>query len=95
MTIQDTINTIMNSEEKKKEMIDLFKRHTTDFKWISDNRKDLRERYLNTYIAVRNQRVILSDKNRMKLVDLLKKEYGDIRGITIEYIRDKPLRLLL
>lgn len=95
MTIQDVIDSIMSSEEKKKELVDLFQKHTTDFKWISDNIKELRLKYSNSYIAVQDQKVILSSKNRVEIVNSLMKKHGDIKGITIKYVTDKPLRLLV
>lgn len=95
MTVQKIIDSIMNSEEKTKELTDLLIEHTMNSKWISSNIEELRIKHPNIYIAVRNERVILSNKNRTELVDSLMKKYGDIRGITIEYITDKRISLLV
>ena len=95
MPIQHILSSIKDSEDKTREMIDQFTKRTMDSKWISSNRKELRTRYPNSYIAVRDQKVILSNKNLTELIARLMKEYGDIKGITIEHITDRPISLLL
>ena len=95
MTIQHILSSISDSKDKTREMIDVFTQRTMDSKWISSNFKELRIRYPNSYIAVRDQKVILSNKNLTELLALLMKKYGDIIGITIEHITDKPISLLL
>lgn len=95
MTSEHILSSIKDSKDKTREMINLFTKHSMDSKWISSNLKELRIRYPNSYIAVRDQKVILSNKNLTELLARLKKEYGDIKGITIERITDRPISLLL
>ncbi len=95
MAIKHILSSIKDSKDKTREMINLFTKHTMDSKWISSNLKELRISYPNSYIAIRDQKVILSNKNLTELLALLMKEYGDIIGITIEHITDKPISLLL
>lgn len=95
MTVQQIFKSIKDSRDRTKEMINLFMKHTGNSKWVSSNLKDLRIRYPNSYIAVRDQKVILSNKNLTELMARLMKEYGDITDITIEYIADRPINLLL
>ncbi len=95
MTIQHILSSIKDSKDKTREMINQFTKHTVDSKWISSNLKELKIRYPNSYIAVRDQKVIFSNKNLTELLAWLQKEYGDIKGITIEHITDRPISLLL
>ena len=62
--------------------------------WVSDEREKLRKKYPNTYIAVRKQRIIASDKAVSSLVTKVK-QIKNNEDIIIDYIGKQKLKLLL
>jgi hypothetical protein len=83
------------TEEEKKRFSMLFKACREDREWIDKHYNELKEKYPGRYIAVRHQVVVGVNKKRKQLIDRLKKEFGDIGGITIEYTGENPLKLLM
>jgi len=73
----------------------LFKMRREDREWIERNYNKLKKNYPGEYIAVRNQTVVGIEKRRERLIENLKKEFDDVGGITIEYMGEKPLKLLM
>lgn len=66
-----------------------------DMKWFSDNLPALRSRYLNQYVLVKNQNVILSDKNYEQLLDNAVKKKIDVSISVIEKVTDADVLFLL
>jgi len=60
-----------------------------NYNWIEHNFLELKEKYKGNYIAVKRYKVLDSDKNKEKLIEKLKKNYGDIKYTTIAYIHEK------
>jgi len=66
-----------------------------DMDWISKNLDRLREKYPNKYIAVMNLEVIESDSELQSLIQKLKEKGKSPSEIAIEFISEKPPRLIL
>jgi len=83
-------------QEKKNEQI---LRGIVDFSrnmdWISENQEKLRKKYPNKYIAVVNLKVIDSDSDLQILIRKLKEKGKSPSEIPIEFIAEKPTRLIL
>ncbi|MCD6488034.1 MAG: hypothetical protein J7K21_02295 [Desulfurococcales archaeon] len=52
-------------------------------------------RYKGYYIAIRNGKVIDKDKDYFKLLERLKRRYGDLIDIVIDYVPEKPVELII
>lgn len=83
------------TEEELMRISLVFKLLREDYLWIRKNYDKLRKKYSCKYIAVRRGKVVNADKNLSRLISNLKKEFGDINDITIEYLGKKPLKLLM
>ncbi len=65
-----------------------------DYRWISEE-KTLREDYLNQYIAVKNQKVVLADDNVYVLIAKLKAKGVPVDTVAVEYVSEHPDCFLL
>ena len=83
------------TEEETKRFSMLFKACREDREWIDKHYDKLKEKYHGQYVAVSHQVVVGANKKRKQLINGLKKQFGDIGGITIEYIGERPLKLLM
>ena len=95
MVTKKIIKSITDSPDKTQELVDMFFRHTEDSKWMRSNLAELRAEFPDRYVAVRNKEVIMHDKDHMRLIRRLREDFDDIRDITIDYITDRPTKLLV
>jgi len=52
-------------------------------------------KYKGYYVAVRGGRIIDKDKDFFTLLERLRKKYGELTDIVIEYVPDKPVELVV
>lgn len=76
---------------KEKETVYSLQDFGKDHLWIQEHRKKLLSAYKNKWIAVRNQKVINSDKDLKVLCSRLE----DPGNTFVEYITDEPLEMIL
>ena len=79
----------------KKEIIENIKKRMMNKKWLYENYDEIREEHAYEYVAIDNEQIINSDKNRNHLREKLKEEFQKIDHILIELINSKNIRLLL
>jgi len=70
-------------ESQKKEM----KEGIENKKWIKNNYNILRTEYPDSFIAVKNLKVIAANRNLNDLLKIVNSQYPDDNEIAIEYIR--------
>lgn len=81
--------------EKKSEINRKFNLFIRDTNWINNNLDMLRKKYPNKYIAVYNRKIILTDKDLTDLKEKLKEENVAFEKVAIEFVKDKPIKLLV
>ena len=75
---------------------EILDKHMENAKWIVANYEELKTKYNEQWVAVREGNVLDSDNRRMKLWNRLKKAYESQLGeIAIEYVTDKPMEMIL
>jgi len=52
-------------------------------------------KYRGYYVAIRDGKVIDKDKDYFKLLERLRKEFGDLTDVIIDYIPEKPVELIV
>jgi hypothetical protein len=77
--------------ETELKLIESFERDT---RWFHDNMKVLRDRYKGNYVAVKDRSVIFANKSVDALIDMLKKQNIDPSFVLIEFVTEKPLKML-
>ncbi len=65
-----------------------------DSRWLRENKDDLRKEYKNQFVAVKDKDVIAADADLKKLVEKLRKDGIDTSSIVIEFISEKPIRVI-
>jgi len=79
---------------KKVKVREWLREFSENSQWINEHLDELRQKYPDMYIAVRKKKVVKSGKNLTQLREELRKEFGEIEDIAIEFISSKPLKLL-
>jgi hypothetical protein len=75
---------------------EILDKHMENAKWIVANYEELKTKYNEQWVAVREGNVLDSDNRRMKLWNRLKQAYESQLGeIAIEYVTDKPMEMIL
>ncbi len=52
-------------------------------------------KYRGYYIAIKDGKVIDKDQDYFRLLERLRKKYGDLTSIVIDYIPEKPVELII
>jgi hypothetical protein len=81
--------------EREKEIHRRFKLFLSNTKWINTNINKLKQEFPDTYIAVYNKKVVQTDKDLSDLKEKIKKMNLDPEKIVIEFVKEKPLKLLM
>lgn len=81
--------------EREKEINRRFKLFLSNTKWINTNINKLKQEFPDTYIAVYNKKVVQTDKDLSDLKEKIKKMNLDPEKIVIEFVKEKPLKLLM
>ena len=63
--------------------------------WLSDRIETLREKFVNTFVAVDNGKVIASDDDYERLLSLLKERSYNINLVAIEYIPEEDYIIVI
>lgn len=78
----------------RKELENL-KQFNKDLKWFQDNYDILKPRYKGKYVAIRNGIVIDNDQNAHILLTRLKRDFGDVTSLVVEYINEQETAYIL
>jgi hypothetical protein len=78
-----------------KERKDQFKRFDKNVEWFQSHYEELKKRYKNEYVAVDNEKVLGHDSDLERLIEKMRRKYGDLGAFVIEYLTDKKLQLIL
>ena len=81
-------------KEKRDQFNVWLKEFVQNSNWLNDNLTELRSKYPDMYVAVRNKKVVKTGKNLARIRQELRDEFGAIEGIAIEYVSSKPLKFL-
>ena len=65
-----------------------------DSRWLRKNKNELRKEYKNQFVAVKDKDVIAAGADLKKLMQKLRKEGIDTASIVIEFIPEKPVRVI-
>jgi hypothetical protein len=77
---------------------DLFEKHnrlSADFRWIFNNTENLRAKYPDKYIAVKDQQVVFAYRDAKRLLAKLAMSGLSADDYAIEFVRKKPSCFLL
>jgi thymidylate kinase len=86
---------ISGMQEVTKERKEQFKRFDKNLEWFQSNYEELKKQYNNEYVAIDNQRLLDHNPDLERLIERIRREYGDLGAFVIEYLTDKKLQLLL
>ena len=81
--------------KRENELNHKFKLFLSNTKWINTNIEELKKQYPDRYIAVCQKRVIQTDRDLTDLKRRLRELNVDLDKVTIEFIKEKPLKLLV
>lgn len=84
----------------KEELVNRARSFNEDAVWFEENLdagENLRRKYPESYIAIREKRVVDSDKDIRKLLTRLSRKYGsnEIGAIFIEYVTKTKIALII
>lgn len=65
-----------------------------DFLWIFGNEQELRKKYSNKYIAVKNKKVVFANDTMEKLMNQINSAHKRVFDYAIHYITEKPSNFL-
>ena len=75
---------------------EILDKYMENAKWIVANYEDLKTKYTEQWLAVLEGQVLDSASRRTKLWNRLRKAYeAQLGEIAIEYVTDKPLKMVL
>lgn len=80
---------------KMNEELKLLEKFQQDNRWLAENYHQLRKKYLNKFIAVKDKKVIDYDTDFNKLIERLEKKGEDLGRIVIEFMPPEDLILIL
>ena len=78
-----------------KERKEQFKRFDKNVEWFQSHYEELKKRYKNEYVAIDNKKVLGHHPNIERLIEKMRRKYGDLGAFVIEYLTDKKLQLIL
>ena len=78
------------SEEIKK-----LKKFDSDLAWFQAHYAQIKKTHKGEFVAIKNQRIIDSDKDSEELIKRLKRKYGDISALAVEFVSDKNFEYIL
>jgi hypothetical protein len=63
--------------------------------WFRAHYPELKHKYPDKFVAVYNQKVIDTDSDSFRLINRLRKEYGDLRTFAVERVGDGKVEFIL
>ncbi|MCX6647781.1 MAG: hypothetical protein NTV61_00095 [Candidatus Bathyarchaeota archaeon] len=76
-------------------MIRRLKKYSSDVDWIEEHRDELRREHLNTFIAVRDRRVLFTAPTMIDLVKLIDEAGSSAEDCAVDFISAYDDLLLL
>ena len=80
---------ILSQEIKK------LKKFGADLDWFQKNYEAIKKKHRGEYVAIKDQKIIDSDKDGDALIQRLKQKYGDIGSLAIEFVSGKKFEYIL
>ncbi len=83
-------------KQERKKLISSLKTAEDNMKWLVENYDRLRRKYRDSWVAIREGRVVAANKDHAKLLQMLE-EVGDNAGLStaIDFISTVPPNFLL
>ena len=75
-------------------IIGRLKRYSSDVDWIDEHRDELREKYPDKYVAVKNHRVLFTASTMAEVVKLIDETSASAEDCAVEYISADELNVL-
>ncbi|MBI2578142.1 MAG: hypothetical protein HYW26_00365 [Candidatus Aenigmarchaeota archaeon] len=75
--------------EEEAQILESLKAFEKDFLWLTENKEAVRKEYKNEYVAVKDGKVIETDKKLDKLIKKLKKRGENPAELVIKFIPEK------
>lgn len=85
----------MGEEKHDEEIAGLIDSFSRDSQWLSDHLEDLRDKYPNEYIAVKNSKVIAHNPSWEGTLQAVKRKGFETANTPIEYIPEEPEALVV
>jgi hypothetical protein len=82
-------------ELDEKQIAELIEKHNQNSVWIIKRYNKLRKELPNKYVAVRNGKIVYNSDNLTDLLRELREKFKNIDDVAIDFITEKPLKLLL
>ncbi len=74
--------------------IQLIKNFEMDSMWLKTHIDSIRSKFKNSFVAVKDKKVILSGKDLDALIEELKKNGVETDSVVIEYVPEKDIRII-
>lgn len=71
------------------------RRFDEDIAWFQKNYAQLKRKYRGEYVAVKNHEIVDHDKDAKTLLKRLKKKFGDLGSLVVEYISERKVEYVL
>ena len=75
---------------------EILSEHDRNLDWFNANYKELKKKYLDRWVAVKNSQVVDYDRSYLTLAKRAKRKYkGDFSKLALGYVSEKPIELIL
>lgn len=71
------------------------KKFDADLDWFQNNYERIKKEHRGEYVAIKDHKIIDSDKDSHVLIKRMKRKYGDIGSLVIEFVSDKKFEYVL
>ncbi|MCS4538902.1 MAG: DUF5678 domain-containing protein [Thaumarchaeota archaeon] len=75
---------------------EILSEHDRNLDWFNAHYKELKKKYLDRWVAVKNSQVVDYDRSYLTLAKRAKRKYrDDFSKLAIGYVSEKPIELIL
>lgn len=75
---------------------EILSEHDRNLDWFNAHYKELKEKYLDRWVAVKDSQIVDFDRSYLKLAKRAKKKYkNDFSKLALGYVSEKPIELIL
>ena len=76
--------------------IEILSEHDGNLDWFNAHYKELKKKYLDRWVAVKDSQVVNYDRSYLTLAKRAKRKYkGNFSKLALGYVSEKPIELIL
>jgi len=71
------------------------KQGNEQLEWLTKHYEELRKRYKNRYVAIKDKKIVMDDSDIERLIKRLQQEHYNLQDITIEFMPDDDFIMVI